>query len=138
MTTTQSATDARSVALEVLARLETAWNGADGAAYGSAYTPDASFVTVNGEHLVGASAIGAGHAGIFATIYAGSVNRMELVRVREVAENVVLAVSLHTLDCPTGPFTGRRQAMSTSVLVRSADGDRAWAISATHNTLVAA
>jgi uncharacterized protein (TIGR02246 family) len=124
------------VAREVLSRLETAWNTADGAAFGAVYTPDASFVTVRGEHIVGRAAIGAGHDGIFHSIYAGSVNRMELVRADEVADGVVVAVSINTLDCPAGPLAGRHQARSTSVLART-DADE-WAVVSTHNTLVTA
>jgi len=127
--------DASAVASDLLTRLETAWNDADGPAFGRAYAPDASFVTVRGEHLVGSGAIGAGHAGIFSTIYAGSVNRMVLVRAEEIADGVVLAVSLNTLDCPTGPLAGRHRAMSTSVVVRQTDG--AWLAVSTHNTLLA-
>lgn len=89
-----------------------------------------------GQYIVGNTAIGDGHAGIFGTIYAGSVNRMELVRAAEVSDGVIIAVSRNTLDCPTGPLAGRHDAMSTSVLVRpeAADGD--WLIVSTHNTLV--
>ena len=137
MTTTQLSTAPGTVALEALRRLEAAWNDADGPAFGRVYAPDASFVTVRGEHIVGATAIGEGHGGIFSTIYAGSVNRMELVRAEAVTEGVVLAVSLNTLDCPTGPLAGRHQAMSTSILVRRATGDGSWDIVSTHNTLVA-
>jgi uncharacterized protein (TIGR02246 family) len=133
---TQSATDrtASAVATEVLGRLEDAWNGADGAAFGAAYRPDASFVTIQGLHIQGAEGIGAGHAGIFATIYAGSVNAMRLVSARELADGVVVAVSHHTLEVPAGPLAGTHQAMSTSVLVRDPAG--AWAVAATHNTLI--
>jgi uncharacterized protein (TIGR02246 family) len=127
---------AADVARDVLARLESAWNAGDGAAFGAVYADDASFVTIRGEHIVGATAIGAGHAGIFATIYRGSVNRMELVRAEQVAPGTVLALSVNTLDCPTGPLAGVHQALSTSLLVRDADG--AWHASLTHNTLVAA
>ena len=119
-----TATEASTVARDVLARLENAWNAADGAAFGAVYTPDASFVTIRG----------AGHAGIFATIYAGSVNRMELVRAEELAPGTVLAVSVNTLQCPTGPLAGTHRAMSTSVLVRDAD-DGSWRAALTHNTL---
>lgn len=129
-------TEAQTVATEALARLESAWNAADGAAFGAVYTADASFVTIRGDRLLGAEAIGAGHAGIFATIYAGSVNRMELVRAEALAADVVLALSANTLDSPTGPLAGVHQAMSTSVIVRQADG--AWRIVSTHNTLMAA
>src|SRR3954451_22473699 len=88
---------AAAVAREVLGRLEAAWNSADGEAFGAEYAEDAAFVTVRGVHLTGAAAIAAGHANIFATIYAGSVNRMDLVRAEEIADGVVLAISVHTL-----------------------------------------
>jgi len=122
------------IATEVLRRLEGAWNAADGAAFGAVYRPDASFVTVQGQHAQDAQAIGAGHAGIFATIYAGSDNSMELVSARELADGVVLAVSRNTLRVPTGPLAGTHQAMSTSVVVRDPDGG--WSVAATHNTLI--
>jgi uncharacterized protein (TIGR02246 family) len=124
------------VARELLRDLEAAWNNADGAAFGALYTSDASFVTIRGEHIHGSAAIGAGHHGIFTTIYSGSTNRMELVRADLLADGVVLAVSRNTLDCPTGPLTGRHQALSTTVIARSRDDLRSWRIVATHNTLV--
>jgi uncharacterized protein (TIGR02246 family) len=136
MTTFQLDTDHTTIARDVLLRLERAWNDADGAAFGRVYAPDASFITVRGEHIVGSTAIGAGHQGIFDSIYAGSVNQMVLVRAEEVTAGVVLAISLNTLDCPTGPLAGRHRAMSTSILTRQADGS--WLVTVTHNTLVAA
>jgi uncharacterized protein (TIGR02246 family) len=122
------------IAREVLARLESAWNAADGAAFGAPYQPDASFITVRGEVAHGPG-IGAGHAAIFATIYAGSTNRMELLEAQRVGDDVIIATSRNTLDAPHGPLAGVHAAMSTSVLVR--DGDD-WRIAATQNTLVAA
>ena len=136
MTTAHLSTDPTTVAHEVLGRLEAAWNNGDGVAFGDVYTADASFVTIRGEHFIGGAAIGAGHDGIFRTIYAGSVNRMDLVRADEVAEGVILAVSVNTLDCPAGPLAGRHRAASTSVIAR--DGAGAWRVVSTHNTLVTA
>ena len=136
MHSAQLSTDPMSVAQEVFGRLETAWNDADGAAFGRAYTADASFVNIRGEHIVGGDAIGAGHDGIFHSIYAGSVNQMEAVRAEELAEGVVLAISRNTLECPTGPLAGRHQAMSTNVVVRGEDGS--WLVVSSHNTLVTA
>ena len=123
------------VARQVLHELETAWNNADGAAFGALYTSDASFVNIRGEHIQGNAAIGAGHHGIFTTIYAGSVNRMELLRAELLADGVVLAISLNTLDCPIGPLAGRNQAVSTSIITRS-DDHGPWRIVSSHNTLV--
>jgi uncharacterized protein (TIGR02246 family) len=128
---------ATAVARDVLARLESAWNRADGRAFGDVYAADASFVTIRGEHLTGREVIGDGHAGIFASIYAGSVNRMELVRAEEIADGVVVAVSLSTLECPSGPLAGVHRAASTSVIRRGTDAG-SWNVVSTQNTLVEA
>jgi uncharacterized protein (TIGR02246 family) len=124
------------IARDVLARLETAWNDADGEAFGAVYAPDASFVTIRGEHLTGRAAIAQGHGGIFATIYADSVNRMELVRAEEIGGGSMLAVSANTLTCPSGPLAGVHRAVSTSVIAPTADGT-GFHVVATQNTLVA-
>ena len=134
MTTTALLTtvEATAIATEMLSRLEDAWNDADGDAFGAPFTDDASFVNVRGELHVGATAIGAGHAGIFATIYAGSTNRMRLVEPRA-AGGAVVATSRHTLEVPAGPLAGTHRATSTTVLVPQ---DGGWRIAASHNTLV--
>ena len=129
------ALDPHPVAIEMVGRLEQAWNDADGQAFGQPFAPDASFVTVRGEHILGSDAIGTGHDGIFHSIYAGSVNQMEVVRTAQVSDSVIVATSRNTLDCPGGPLAGRHQALSTIVIARTADDQ--WQIVASHNTLVA-
>ena len=121
------------IARAVLSDLENAWNTADGQAYGRAYADGASFVNIRGEQSVGRAAIAAGHDAIFATVYAGSTNQMELLSSWAVSDDVIIAVSRNTLTSPRGPLQGTHAALSTSVLVR-ADGH--WHIAATHNTLV--
>ena len=128
--------DPKTVALEVLRRLEKAWNDADGEAFGSNYAPDASFVNIRGEHIVGRTAIAAGHTGIFTTIYAGSVNRLNLARATQISDGIILAVSVNTLDCPSGPLAGVHTAVSTSIISTTADGTGHPQILCTHNTLV--
>ena len=123
------------VARDVLQRLEDSWNRGDGATFGEAYADDATFVNIRGDYAAGRDAIAAGHAAIFATTHAGSVNRMELIASREIADGVVVTVSRNVLTAPVGPLRGRHAALSTSVLVRAA-GE--WQIAATHNTLVGA
>ncbi len=135
MTTTQIQTSPAAIAQDVLDRLQAAWNSGDGAAYGAVYGTDASFVTVRGEHLVGRQAIGEGHAGIFASIYAGSVNRMKLLSADQVSPGVVRAISAATLTCPSGPLAGVHQAMSTNIIVSDPTGDQPFVIAA-QNTLV--
>jgi uncharacterized protein (TIGR02246 family) len=122
------------IARTVLARLEGAWNAGDGAAFGTPYRPDASFVTIRGELNHGPE-IGFGHAQILATIYAGSTNHMELLEAQRVNDDVIVATSRNTLDAPAGPLAGVHAAVSTSVLVRSG---AEWRIAATQNTLVGA
>lgn len=134
----RSYSEAESVALEVLARLEKAWNDGDGEAFGRNFAPEASFVNIRGEHIVGRTGIAAGHAGILTTIYAGSVNRMQLVRAIEVAPGTVAAISVNTLDCPTGPLVGVHQATSTSLISVPSDGTGRPEIVLGHNTLVTA
>lgn len=136
MTITHTPTSPATIAQDVLARLEAAWNLGDGAAYGAVYAPDASFVTVRGEHLIGRQAIGEGHAGIFASIYAGSVNRMELVSADEVSPGVVRVISAATLTCPSGPLAGVHRAMSTNIIVSDPTADQPSLVVAAQNTLV--
>ncbi len=130
--------DPKTVALEVLGRLEKAWNDADGEAFGSNYAPEASFVNIRGEHIVGRPAIAAGHTGIFTTLCAGSVNRMNLARATEVSAGIVLSVSINTLDCPSGPLAGVHRAISTSIISTTVDGTGRPQIVSTHNTLITA
>jgi uncharacterized protein (TIGR02246 family) len=124
--------DTEQIARDVLARLESAWNAGDGTAFGAPFQPDASFVTIRGEMAHG-PAIGAGHAAIFATIYADSTNRMELLEAQRIGDDVIIATSRNTLEAPHGPLAGVHEAMSTSVLVRTG-GE--WRIASTQNTLV--
>ena len=130
--------NAEQAAAEVLGRLEQAWNDGDGDAFGALYAEDATFVTIRGEWATGGTAIAAGHAEIFRTIYAGSTNRMELVAVREVGAGALVASVTSTLTAPTGPLAGTHRARSTSVLVPDAGHPVGWRVASTHNTLVAA
>jgi len=130
--------DPQTVALEVLGHLQKAWNDGDGEAFGSNYAPNASFVNIRGEHIVGRTAIAAGHTGIFTTIYAGSVNRMSLAHASEISTGIVLAVSVNTLDCPSGPMAGVHTAISTTIISSTVDGAGRPLIVSTHNTLVTA
>lgn len=121
------------VARHTLRQLEHAWNAGDGPGFAGAYAVDATFVTIRGDYAVGRPAIADGHAAIFATTHAGSVNRMELLGSRELGDGIVVTVSRNTLTAPRGPLRGTHAALSTSVLVRTAGR---WRIAATHNTLV--
>ena len=118
----------------VVAHLEAAWNAMDGAAFAAPFADDADFVNIRGEHLRGRSAIAAGHAGIFRTIYAGSTNRYAIETARLLRPDVALVHVQAVLDAPHGPLAGRHGACVSLVLTKEPGG---WEISAFHNTLEA-
>ncbi|HEY7636262.1 MAG TPA: SgcJ/EcaC family oxidoreductase [Gemmatimonadales bacterium] len=123
-------------ALEHIVRLlETAWNAGDGQAFAAPFAEDADFVTIRGEHFRGKPAIGAGHAAIFRTIYAGSTNRLTIEAARLLRPDVALVHVHSTLDAPQGPLAGRHAARLTLVLTKEQTG---WEITALHNTVEAA
>ena len=118
---------------EVLDQLEAAWNSGDGGAYARAVRRRRAVRDRPGQSVTGRDAIGAGHQGIFDTIYAGSTNSMELLAPIAVADGVRLALTRNTLSVPAGPLAGVRQALGTNLLRATGAG---WEIVSTQNTLV--
>jgi uncharacterized protein (TIGR02246 family) len=130
----QYPTEHARIASDVLSELESAWNDADGVRYGNVFTPDADFVDIRGSHHQGAAAIGHGHQGIFATIYAGSTVDYTARTTAQVAPEVILGIVESTLDAPSGPLQGVHRSTATVLLLRD---NGAWKIRSFHNTLVA-
>ncbi len=116
----------------IVATLESAWNAGDGGRFGAPFAPDADFVTIRAEHFRGRDAIASGHAAIFRTIYAGSVNRYEIESARLLRPDVALVHVHATLDAPSGPLAGRHEARFSIVLTREGAG---WQIASLHNML---
>ena len=126
--------DLRTPAADFFARLEAAWNDADGERFGAEFAEPTDFVNIRGEHLHGGPAlIAAGHQGIFDTIYRGSNNSIRLDRVRQVAPGCLLVHATSTLDAPSGPLAGRHRARMSALLVHR---DGTWKATAFHNTLI--
>jgi uncharacterized protein (TIGR02246 family) len=123
------------VAEPILERLQQAWNAGDGMGFAGPFAENADFVEIRGGHHRGAVAVGRGHEAIFSTIYAGSTVELQLEMARTVAPGAVVALVHSTMTAPTGPMAGVNQARMTMVIV---EGDERWAITAFHNTLVAA
>ena len=134
MTATLAPTDAAAAAASIFQQLEDAWNAADGAAFGAAFTEDSDFVNIRGEHHRGAVAIGHGHQAIFDSIYKGSKVEYRPEAARTVAPGTIVALAGATLDVPAGPLAGVREARMTVVIVEQ-DGQAL--ITSFHNTLVA-
>jgi uncharacterized protein (TIGR02246 family) len=125
--------DGERIVADLVGGLETAWNAADGAAFGRPFAEDADFVNIRGEHFRTREAIAKGHQGIFNTIYKGSVVRYEVTGVRAIAPGVLLAHVKSALTAPTGPLAGEHGSLFSVVLVQDEDD---WHIAAFHNTLV--
>lgn len=127
-------TDPTAIASGLFAQLETAWNAADGAAFGRPFADVTDFVDIRGMHHHGdGEAMGRGHQHIFDTIYKGSTVRYQVASARQAVPGCIVATASATLDAPSGPMLGTNQSRITAVLVPQGDG---WAITAFHNTLV--
>jgi uncharacterized protein (TIGR02246 family) len=133
MTTETNSSTAQRVADDMFAELEAAWNAADGTRFGRAFTDDADFVNIRGEHHKSAVAIGAGHQGIFDSIYAGSAVRYTALSAEPIAEGCVLGIAAGHLEVPAGPLQGTYRSTLTAVLLGDAGS---WMARAHHNTLV--
>jgi uncharacterized protein (TIGR02246 family) len=125
--------DPKTIVEPVIQHLETAWNAGDGTAYAAPFTPDADFVNIRGELHSGADNIGAGHQGIFNSIYKGSSVDYTVVKARELRDGEILAHVSGKLHVPEGPLAGDHEAIGTVVLVPDNGEHR---IAAYHNTLV--
>jgi uncharacterized protein (TIGR02246 family) len=125
--------DVTAVARDFYATLEKAWNDADGPMFGSAFAAGASFVDIRGVAHEGSAEIGAGHQGIFDTIYKGSVVHIEVETATTLTDDVILARGRSTLEVPSGPMAGTIRARNSSVLVRT---EGAWQAVSFHNTVV--
>jgi uncharacterized protein (TIGR02246 family) len=127
--------NATTITTDAAARMEKAWNDADGAAFGDGFADDADFVDIRGDHHVGRQAIAAGHQAILETVYAGSTVRYEVTCARSLDDRIVVGHLRSTLVAPTGPLAGENHSTATLVLVRDGDSDD-WPIAVFHNTLV--
>jgi uncharacterized protein (TIGR02246 family) len=123
----------RTLANDLLHRLEAAWNAGDGAAFAAPFAEDADFVDITGTHTKGRQAIDAGHRGIFASIYKGSQVRYELLSGRPLAPGLLLVHARAHLDAPGGPLAGKNDSTLSAVVREGAGG---FEIAAFHNTLV--
>jgi len=127
------ATDPMGPATSIFARLEQAWNDADGGAFAAAFVPDAEFVDVRGGHHHGRDEIADGHQALFDSIYAGSTVRYLVDVARSIDPGCIVALASGTMWAPIGPFQGTNHARMTVTIVNR---DDEWAVVAFHNTLV--
>jgi uncharacterized protein (TIGR02246 family) len=120
-------------AAALAARLESAWNAGDSAAFAAPFAEDADFVNVVGKHARGREAIAAGHEHIFRDVYTGSTVRYRVETARLLRPDVALVHLNASLTVPAGPIAGAGNATISLVLTRD-DGE--WRIASFHNTYV--
>ncbi|WP_412540105.1 SgcJ/EcaC family oxidoreductase [Longispora sp. K20-0274] len=113
----------------LLAQLTDAWNRADGAAYGSAFTADATYITILGTLYTGPDDIANSHQVLLDTWLKGTKLVWELVDLRFPGPDTAVVVTRgDTFKGRPGKLT----KIQTYTVVREPDGR--WRIAAFHNT----
>ncbi len=120
--------------LEIVQKLEQAWNKADSVAWTAQFADDADFIHVLGGFFHGSRDIEHGHRVIFDTIYKGSRNRFEIEKVRLIRPDVaVVFIHAHL----TWYLNGKEQhieARPTLLAEKNPSGE--WKIAVFQNTLI--
>ena len=112
---------------EVLDGLELAWARGDGEAFGTWFTPDATYVSRGGVLCDGREAIAALHAGVFAGEQRGTTVHLTVRRTQPLTEDVAIVhVGVRTTF---DRMPGTIDALSTVVMRRTAGG---WRVAAAH------
>ena len=107
-----------------------AWDRGDGAAYGAAFTADASYITYVGTLYHGAAEIGRAHQALFESFLKGTRLASQTISIRFFGADV--AVALTRGDTYRKRPRGLRK-VQTFTLVRQGDGR--WKIAAFQNTM---
>jgi len=114
---------------EVIAGLERAWAANDAAAYGAAFTPEATYTTFAGTHYAGREDIVEGHAALFDSVLADSRLTNSYLALRFLTDDV--AVLTTRGDTYEGDEPGAPTKVQTYTFVR--DGGT-WQVAAFQNT----
>ena len=118
----------------VLARLDQAWNAADGAAFAAEFAETADVFNLFGAHIRGCPATAERMQHIFDTFFQGSRHRRrQFEDARFLAANVVLAISSATVEVLRGPMVPELHSRQLVVLVEEGG---AWRIAAWQNTQI--
>lgn len=126
--------DAAVVALEVLHRLDRAWNAADSARFAAEFSDEADLINIFGAHFSGRAEIEKRIRDIFDTIFNGSTHRSrKLEMARYLSPDTILALSSNEVAVPAGPLAPVSKNRQTFILTKSGD---TWRIRHWHNTAI--
>ena len=134
MNTTYTTTNTTTAVHDLVAKLERAWNSADGSAFGAVFTDDADFIDIRGSHHHGRTEIGHGHQAIFDTIYKGSNVQYSVVSATTIGDNAIFGIVAATLDVPSGSLQGVHESRISVLLINEAT--TGWRVRSFHNTIV--
>jgi uncharacterized protein (TIGR02246 family) len=114
----------------LLDELVEAWDHGDGAAYGAAFTTDASYITYGGTRYQGGAEIGRAHQALFEGFLKGTRLASQTISIRFYGADVAVVL---TRGDTYKKRPGRLRKAQTFTLVRQRD-DR-WKVAAFQNTM---
>ena len=126
--------DERGALLELVSRLEQAWNNGDSVAWTAEFANDADFIHILGGFFHGNRDIEHGHRTIFDTIYKRSHNRYEVEKVRLLRPDVAVVFIRASLTWYLNGQEQHIQARPTLVAEKSPTGE--WKIAVFQNTMI--
>jgi len=126
--------DEQGALVEIVNKLEQAWNSGDSVAWTAQFASDADFIHVLGGFFHGSQDIEPGHRTIFDTIYKGSHNRYQVEKVRFVRPDVSVVFILANLTWYLNGEEQHIQARPTLVAEKTPAGE--WKIVVFQNTMI--
>ena len=136
----QSLTDSRAALQLLIHQQETAWNHGDGAGFAAAFTDDADFVNIRGDIFHGRAMIGARHTVLLSGPFKGSHVTIALRQFTEIAPDVVVLETNHTLtnyrSLPPGIVPTSLGVLKTRMKYIATKQAGQWRFVAAQNTAV--
>lgn len=122
----------REAIVDLIHRMEHAWNTADGHAYAAAFTGDCDYIAFDGKHLRGRDANARFHQRLFDSVLKGSRLSFEPPSVRFIHPDVAVVHAMGSMLLPwQSRVTPKQRSNQTLVAVRTSEG---WRFTAFHNT----
>jgi uncharacterized protein (TIGR02246 family) len=118
----------------IVAKLESAWNAADSAAWASVFADDVDFIHILGVHYTGRAAVETGHRMIWDTIYKGSTVKYVVEKIRPVGADAAVVFVVGEMTFFDNGVERHIKARPTMTVQRAEGG---WEIAVFQNTLIA-
>jgi uncharacterized protein (TIGR02246 family) len=127
-------TEEHAALLEIVSKLEQAWNNGDSVAWTAQFAGDADFIHILGESFHGSRDIKHGHRTIFDTIYKGSHHRLQVEKVRFLQPHVAVVFIRANLRWYLNGKEQNIEARPTLVVEKNPAGE--WKIAVFQNTMI--